>query len=176
LRKRIGISQVELAKRAGVSQALIARIEAGTVDPRLSTYSKIWDVLRRAGEEMKLAKDVMAKPVIGVSPKDPISKAADLMKKHDISQLPIISERRAVGSLTEDTIAREAFKYRSKREFFALPISEIMEEPFPIVGPSTDLQTLSALLNRSPAVIISKGGKIVGIVTEIDVIRAMMEK
>jgi predicted transcriptional regulator len=125
---------------------------------------------------MKLAKDVMAKPVIGVSPKDPISKAADLMKKHDISQLPIISERRAVGSLTEDTIAREAFKYRSKREFFALPISEIMEEPFPIVGPSTDLQTLSALLNRSPAVIISKGGKIVGIVTEIDVIRAMMEK
>ncbi|MEM2850330.1 MAG: helix-turn-helix domain-containing protein [Candidatus Bathyarchaeia archaeon] len=45
LRKLFKLTQRELAIRAGVSQSLIARIEAGTVDPRLSTLGKIMRVL-----------------------------------------------------------------------------------------------------------------------------------
>ena len=41
LRGKLGITQSELAKRAGVSQALIARIENKSVDPR---YSKVVDI------------------------------------------------------------------------------------------------------------------------------------
>ncbi|MCD4809259.1 MAG: helix-turn-helix domain-containing protein, partial [Methanosarcinales archaeon] len=42
-KRRVGLNltQNELAKLAGVSQPLIARIEAGDVDPRLSTLTKI---------------------------------------------------------------------------------------------------------------------------------------
>ena len=36
MRIRAGLTQKELAERAGVSQSLIARIERGSVDPRLS--------------------------------------------------------------------------------------------------------------------------------------------
>ncbi|MGP8331846.1 MAG: helix-turn-helix domain-containing protein, partial [Methanosarcinaceae archaeon] len=42
-RTELCLTQSELAKRAGVSQPLIARIESGDVDPRLSTLWKIFE-------------------------------------------------------------------------------------------------------------------------------------
>ena len=37
LRKKAGITQLDLARKASVSQSLIAKIEAGKIDP---TYTK----------------------------------------------------------------------------------------------------------------------------------------
>jgi len=45
LRKKANLTQKELAMKAGVSQALVARIESGSVDPRVSTLIKILTVL-----------------------------------------------------------------------------------------------------------------------------------
>ena len=42
LRKKLEINQKELAVRAGVSQSLIAKIEAGKIEP---TYSKACGIL-----------------------------------------------------------------------------------------------------------------------------------
>ncbi len=39
-RKAVGISQRELARRAGTSQPAIARLERGEVDPKLSTLER----------------------------------------------------------------------------------------------------------------------------------------
>lgn len=40
-RRAFKLSQAELAKRAGTTQATIAHLEAGTANPRLSTLSAI---------------------------------------------------------------------------------------------------------------------------------------
>jgi len=40
-RRRAGFTQRELAERAGVPQSTIARIEAGAVDPRVSTLRNL---------------------------------------------------------------------------------------------------------------------------------------
>lgn len=45
IRKELGITQEELAKKAGVTQAYIAKLEAGKVDPRLSTLNRILQAL-----------------------------------------------------------------------------------------------------------------------------------
>ena len=55
-RRRAGLSQRELAERAGVPQSTVARIESGAVDPRASTLR----ALLRACEV-----DLEAMPVIG---------------------------------------------------------------------------------------------------------------
>ncbi|HML25821.1 MAG TPA: helix-turn-helix domain-containing protein, partial [Methanomethylovorans sp.] len=50
-RNELRLTQSELAKRAGVSQPLIARIEAGDVDPRLSTLKRIFNAFDESENE-----------------------------------------------------------------------------------------------------------------------------
>jgi transcriptional regulator with XRE-family HTH domain len=45
IRKAKGITQTELAERCGTTQQQIARIENGSVDPRLSTLRRVADAL-----------------------------------------------------------------------------------------------------------------------------------
>ena len=51
LRKSLGLSQAELAKRAGRSQSTIARIENGNMNPRLETLEQI---AKSVGKEVKV--------------------------------------------------------------------------------------------------------------------------
>ncbi|RLE70234.1 MAG: transcriptional regulator, partial [Thermoprotei archaeon] len=87
LRKAAGLSQAELARRAGVSQSLIARIESGDVNPRVSTLQRILKALEEYVEEELKAEDIMTSPVITVKTSDPISKVADIMWENAISQV-----------------------------------------------------------------------------------------
>ncbi|MEO9802256.1 MAG: helix-turn-helix transcriptional regulator [Reichenbachiella sp.] len=41
LRKKKGLNQVELAEKAGLTQAYISRLEAGKVEPTLTALTKI---------------------------------------------------------------------------------------------------------------------------------------
>ncbi|MFZ8855537.1 MAG: helix-turn-helix domain-containing protein, partial [Thermofilaceae archaeon] len=45
LRLKAGLTQAEVARRAGVSQSLIARIESGNVNPRVSTLMRIYQAI-----------------------------------------------------------------------------------------------------------------------------------
>jgi DNA-binding XRE family transcriptional regulator len=46
-----GLSQTELAQKAGVGQTVIARLESGTYNPTVQTVNKVAGVL---GKELKL--------------------------------------------------------------------------------------------------------------------------
>lgn len=51
-RRRAGLSQRDLAERAGVPQSTIGRIETGVLDPRATTLDRL---LRACGEELRAA-------------------------------------------------------------------------------------------------------------------------
>ncbi|MFQ6051235.1 MAG: CBS domain-containing protein [Candidatus Hydrothermarchaeota archaeon] len=170
MRLSVGMTQAELARLAGVSQSLIARIEAGNVDPRVSTLNKILKVLREAKAPKIVAKDIMASPVIYVTPNDTVEKAARLMEENDISQLPVIENDVPVGSISESCVVREMANLGDS-SFPKKNVREIMEEQFPIVGASTSIDTLLNLTRKYPAVLISEKGKISGIVTKMDIVR-----
>lgn len=53
LRSRAGLSQAELAKRAGVSQPMVARMEKGD-HSRTPTFDTIFKVLRALGYTMSI--------------------------------------------------------------------------------------------------------------------------
>lgn len=170
MRKKAGLTQEQLAKKAGVSQALIARIEAGTIDPRISTLRKILEALN-AGEGKKTKiKDVMHSPIISVRIDEPLENAVELMWKNGISQLPVVENEKIVGSLREETILKEVAK-GSVKDLFKQKVERFVEEGFPIVSIDTDLDEVARLLSaKSPAVLVSEHGTMVGIVTKIDLI------
>ena len=53
LRERVGISQVELAKKAKVSQPMVARLENGDVS-RTPTFDTIYKLLKVLGYSMSI--------------------------------------------------------------------------------------------------------------------------
>lgn len=171
LRKRAGLTQKELAKKAGISQSLVARIESGSVDPRVSTLRKILNVLSEETSGAKLlAGNIMHQPVISVDLEESIGKAVELMWKHGISQLPVFHNDKLVGSVREDTILKK-IKDEKIKDLLRRKVSYLIEDPFPVVNVDTNIEYVTKLLlSGSPAVLVNDHGRMVGIITKIDLI------
>jgi predicted transcriptional regulator len=173
-RLRVGQTQTELAKRAMVSQSLIARIEKGTIDPRVSTLKKILDALKdREGAERITAKNLMRAPVITVSPEDSLKKASKVMEDNNISQMPVVKNGVQVGSISEARVVHEMTSGKDISALSSMSVSDIMGDGFPIVTASTDVDTLSSLVEFNPCVLVVEREKLVGIVTKSDVLKLM---
>ncbi|MBC7114778.1 MAG: hypothetical protein PWR13_56 [Archaeoglobi archaeon] len=171
-RLQLGLTQKELAEKAGVSQPLIARIESGDIDPKLSTYYRIVRALMEFESERLHAKDIMSSPVIHLKPDDPVEKAAKLMEEHEISQLPIIESSRCIGSITENRLVQLMLSEDIKK-ISAKKVIEYAEEPFPTVSKNEKIESVASLLEFNPAVLVTEGDRIIGIITKHDVIKLL---
>ncbi len=170
----LGLTQSNLAKRAGVSQPLIARIEAGDVDPRLSTLKKIIDVFNDIEKEDIFIRDIMNMDLISVSPEESIDTAVHIMEKHNISQIPVIQNGNSVGSISEDVIVRSMAG--KKASFIShMKIGDMMGDSFPTLPPKTDIKTASYMLENHPAVLVMEKGKVTGVVTKYDILKLLSE-
>jgi len=172
-RNELGLTQSELAKRAGVSQPLIARIESGDVDPRLSTVRKIFEAFEEANKEQQiLIRDLMHSPVIHVSPDDSVEEVVNLMHVHGFSQIPVLEGSVPVGSISEDMIVRLMGESK-KKPISQLKVSGIMGESFPTVSPGVSISIVSHILEENPAVLVVEKGTIVGVITKHDVMKLL---
>src|SRR4030042_1825246 len=104
LRLELGLTQHDIATRAGVSQPLIARIESGDVDPRLSTLHKIFNAFNAARKEKVLVRNVMHSPIIHTTSESSLEEAARILEEHGFSQMPVIDGGVPVGSISTDQI------------------------------------------------------------------------
>lgn len=171
LRKRFRLTQKELARKAGVSQSLIARIENKTVDPRLSTVRRIFNAITSIQSERKKAKDIMHSPVVTIDAMDTIKSAITLMKKYAISQLPVLRENKLIGSIQESTLLDKLVDSKNSDRFFSNSVYNLMEKSFPVVEPEADVNYVINVLSReNSAVLVIDNKKIVGIITKIDLL------
>ncbi|WP_048148321.1 CBS domain-containing protein [Palaeococcus ferrophilus] len=169
IRKELGITQEELAERAGVTQAYIAKLENGRVDPRLSTFNKILQALIECKKGRLKAKNLMSSPIVAVKPYDPVEKVIRFMKEHNISQVPVISGKRVVGGITDRSLVRKSLEME---DIYGRKVMEVMDEPFPIVNEEDDVEIVKYLLEEHPAVIVqNREGSPVGIITRSDLFK-----
>jgi predicted transcriptional regulator len=168
-REMLGMRQTELAKRAGISQSMVARIEAGNVDPRVSTLNKIITVLNAAEPRKIHAAQIMHMPVISVEPQDPISRAVDIFEKNNISQLPVIERGIPVGCISESVIVKAIEQQRLHRTHLFC-VRDFMETGFPTVPPDMDVETVIGILQQNHAVLVVEGRTVKGVVTKHDLI------
>jgi predicted transcriptional regulator len=168
-RVMLGLTQTELARKAGISQSMIARIESGSVDPRVSTLSRIVAVLSQKEKPPYRAKDVMHVEVYSVEPGDPVSRAVEIMEKSDVSQLPVIDGEVPVGCISESAIV-SALEEGGLRGPGSRPVREFMEPGFPTVPLEADVRDVVHLLRENHAVLVVDGGRVAGVITKHDLI------
>ena len=173
-RRQLGLKQAELAKLAGVSQSLIAKLEAGTIDSSYTKVKTIFDVLNRLENKIKIQEQkVVPNEVIGIQKDEPISKVVELMKEHGFSQIPVFDGKQSVGSISEKTILRQILAGKDLSQISKLATEEIMEEAFPQVGEDAPLTLISNLLQTYQAVLVTKKGNVLGIITKADLLRML---
>ncbi|MFA0732227.1 MAG: hypothetical protein BKPUNTRY_001774 [Candidatus Fervidibacter sp.] len=117
----------------------------------------------------KRAKDIMTTRVVTVKPSTPIPEAARLLVRRKISGVPVVDEKdktKVVGILTEaDLLAAPAG---------AKTVAEVMRKRVISVSPETPIDEIAAILvkRKIKRVPVLEGGKLVGMVSRIDVLRA----
>src|SRR3989344_3569169 len=85
-RKSFGFTQTGLSKKAGVSQSLIAKIEAGAIVPSYSNAKKIFDFFESLHEGTQVkAREFMTAKVLSANKDESVKSAARLMEKHSVS-------------------------------------------------------------------------------------------
>lgn len=169
-RKKLGITQKKLAEKLNVSQPLIARIEAGSIDPKLSLVKKILSALEMM-EGNITAGNIMHSPVKYVSPQTTLKDAIEMMRTDGISQIPVSSSNRVIGSINESAVVRIILS--KGLDAGELKVKDCLEDAFPLVSPDEGLESISKMLLNAQALLVVEGDGITGIITKHDVMKAL---
>lgn len=172
LRKLLGITQAKLANLSGVSQSLIAKIEAGKVDPSYMKAKKIFEVLESLQKRQSTKiSEIMTKNVISVTEETTVGETIRIMREKAISQLPVLKGGEVVGSISEKTLVQYISKGEDISKLLSKKVKEVMEDPFPMLNEDAPVDVAAKLLNYYPAILVISRGKMVGIVTHSDLFR-----
>lgn len=173
IRLQLGFTQAGLARAAGVSQSIVAKVEGGAVDPTFKTLKAISAALNsRIMTTGKKAADVMSSPVIGVDSDQTLSACIALMKKNAFSQMPVFSSGKMIGTITEGRILSILAAAPDPAVVLNQRVRQYIQPVFAVVGEDTPVEALFSLFGYLPAVLVVSGEKALGIITKIDLLAA----
>jgi acetoin utilization protein AcuB len=131
-----------------------------------------------------LVEDYMTRKVVTMKPLDNARDARELMSRLRIQQLPIVARGKLVGIVTDRDL-RDAFPAATIShlgnqidEFTRkIRLESIMTNNVLTLAPKTPIAEAAETLrsNRIGALPVVEGGKLVGILTRTDVLRAAIE-
>lgn len=132
-----------------------------------------------------LAHEIMTSPVITASRELPVKDAIRLLDKHDITAMPIVDEReRLIGIISEADLLRGEI-LRDPRAHArpvddddvppAATVSDVMTVGVLAVHESTDASDIARLMldTGCKSIPVTRGQRVVGIVSRRDLIRAL---
>ncbi|MCG2610604.1 pyridoxal-phosphate dependent enzyme [Flavobacterium sp. SM15] len=136
------------------------------------------DWMRERGyleDEVTKAEDLIQehidKPLVVVRTEELVSHAIERMRKHKISQIPVIDINGFVGSVDETDLFQS---YVADKNVAEKPIREVMGAPFPIVKLETSVEEVSKLINKdNQAVLVDLGNGKHHIITKHDIINSI---
>ncbi|MDA8138086.1 MAG: CBS and ACT domain-containing protein [Desulfobacteraceae bacterium] len=131
-----------------------------------------------------LVKYWMTKEVITVAPGDSMKRAMDLIKKHQIHQMPVLKDGKLKGMLSDGDLKRASASDATTLDVHELiylldkvKVSDIMSKPAITVPIDYTIEEAAELLLKNkisgmPAV--SADGNLQGIITQSDLFRALV--
>lgn len=123
---------------------------------------RVGDVLR----QKTVGSDLPA--LLTVRPDDPIRVALALIRRNNVSQLPVMGEAgQVVGTVIEPTLMAAMLEGRATLDG---PVSSIQEPKLPVLSGEEPIHTATRTLTSGHALLVEEKGRIVGILTRIDLI------
>lgn len=108
----------------------------------------------------KLAKDLVDShkhlPLLTVNAFEPLGHAIQLMRKHQVSQLPVKENGNFVGSLNDAKVLEAIL---DDTENSNLPVNAFMDKAFPIVSPTDDIREVAQKLDKTTGAALVKFGE-----------------
>ncbi len=139
-------------------------------------YNDDW--MRERGfleDELKISDLILRKKdrkFFAAQASDSVRKAFNLMKSHDLSQLPVLDGDQVVGSITETQVLNILLENPLQNSERLL--KEVMGAAFPIVKDSMPISQLNKYISKEiPAVIAHDRSGSMHIVTQYDLIQAI---
>ena len=105
--------------------------------------------------------------IVSVAPDSPVRDALDRMTTYNVSQLPVLDNRRNVGSVRENDLLARALEARAVLD---KPVKQVMEEPFPTAEESVGVRRSIQLLLEHQGIVLTRDDQPVGFITRHDVI------
>jgi predicted transcriptional regulator len=81
--------------------------------------------------------------------------------------------KQSVGSISEKAIFHQILAGRDLEELSRQSVERIMEEAFPQINDDAPLSLITSLLQTYSAVLVSRKGDIIGIITKADLLRML---
>ena len=173
---------LEVAREVDDPEACVVTVLCDTGERYLSKlYNEAWlqehQILRpeRITARVLLARKAPEAPeLVAVEPGTTVRDALQLLEEHNISQLPVLDDGRAVGSLVEGEAMSEVIHHP---QLLDEPVERLAGPAFPVVTRDADVQEVSRRLTREvPAVLVEEAGRVTGILTRYDVLHHVMDE
>ena len=156
--------------------AIVVFIVCDTGEHYLSKHhSDEWLKEKRLLEPQKITAGLISgtkkpqapKALVSVTPANTVAEALEKMDDLGLTQMPVLEEGRAIGSLRENRVLAKVVR---NRELLNSPVSEVMEASFPTVDVDVSSSEVARRLQTSAAVLVEEYGRIIGIITRHDVL------
>jgi cystathionine beta-synthase len=172
---------LKVAKAANDPNAFVVTILCDTGERYLSKlYSDEWMRENQMLDTPKvnlhhvLGRKNGSRSVISIAPGASVRQALGLMNLHDVSQLPVMDADSCVGSVSDWSLSQKSLE---NAKLLELPVSEVMESPFPVVSSEQPVDSVVKLLSKAnPAVLVQDNGEVQGIITRSDMLDYVMSR
>lgn len=128
---------------------------------------------RIAVRDILRTKSRRIRKLVYVSPSDTLDTAINLLKKYDISHLPVLKQGAQVGSIAEIGLMKKLSSGRASR---VQKVEDVMDDPLPVVRLEDKILDPFNLLKETNAAVVVDKSRVAGIITTIDVINYLARR
>lgn len=117
----------------------------------------------------------IAKPIVSLDGSETVQEAARTMVKHGIGSVVVTKEREYIGILTKTDIMKKVTS--DGRSAAEVRVADIMSSPLITIDSQTPIgdAVLKMQAKEIRRLLVTEEGKIVGIITEKDLLESVME-
>lgn len=124
-------------------------------------------------------KDVMTTDVVTVDKDVNLRHVLKLMKKHEITKIPVLEEKKLIGLITDNNIAYKLGSIRTKGvPASRLHASSVTDKDIDCITPDTELKTILKKVGKpGPTMLcVTDNNSLLGVITKADLLHLVKSK